>query len=403
MDTIWIEECRTPIYERIARSLGVELARLGKRVMIVKPSGFDTSSFSSFISQINDGVYISTNESNAIHQKDPVSNQYFFESLKRKIVFVHQDSVLNRGNYSEVLSKLSAFQRIADRSTHLCIEPTNTEVLRSIGIPAATVAHATEITARPPIETGFDRSASFVGHVIPSWVDNSDFSDASQQFIRSLAEKRTNDASLLLEPCFEIAAQQSSDPLEAAKPSKLDIAAQRLWLRGQVHTHSLAMRGRLIEKAGLEEFSIYGGDPAYLHGVERSLRISQPGISYYPAIYDPKELLTLYARTAVNVNITALQFDAAVINRFLDVVMAGGLCVTDSKQLLPDLTRHHSEVSYRTPQELKERIVHFSSPSRARERTLLIREIQKDIAARQTTSHLANAVLSADRLSSEIH
>jgi hypothetical protein len=68
--------------------------------------------------------------------------------------------------------------------------------------------------------------------------------------------------------------------------------------------------------------------------------------------------------------------------------------------LLPELTRHHSEVSYRTPAELQALVAHWAAPGNAAQRARLIRDLQREIAEHATTARLAQSVLEADRLAS---
>lgn len=397
MSTIWIEQCRTPIYERIAHALGRELAAAGHQVMVVKPTGFDGRSFGAFLGELKDGLYLSTNENNALQMLAPDGARHYFEIYGGRIVFVHQDSVLARGDHVGVLNKLQSFQRVAARSVHLCIEPGNVELLRSLGIAAQLVGHATETMARPPWTAGFLREAAFIGHVVPDTAQAPTLAEPLHSRIRALAEARAADASLALESGLQALSEQALPWFSSPQDRPLQAAAHRLWLRGQLHAHSLSMRGRLLEAAALDDLTIFGGDPAYLHGVTRNLELQRPGIRHEPAAYDAQTLQRLHAGTAVSLNITALQFDHAVINRFHDVVMAGGLCLTDAKSLLPELTRHHAEVAYSTPAELRDRVRHFAAPQRAQERALLVREMQREIAERGTTARLAMDVLLAAR------
>ena len=51
MRTVFIEESRTPIYRRIAQALGAELVRNGLQGLMIKPDGFNASSFHEFVSK----------------------------------------------------------------------------------------------------------------------------------------------------------------------------------------------------------------------------------------------------------------------------------------------------------------------------------------------------------------
>lgn len=393
MSTIWIEECRTPIYQRIAQALAHELARNGHQLMLVKPTGFDLASFEAFVATPRAGVYLTTNESNAIQMLSRDGVRYFFELYPGPVVFVHQDSIIGRGDYATVLKKLEAYQRIKDRACHLCIEAGNVELLRSVGIEAAQlVAHATEISATEPRLDGWTEPASFVGHVLPRMPLDTQLDAALEQRLQALVEQRVQAPALRLAPELQQISSNAIGWFARRDSQQLPLAAHTLWLRGQIHQHSLIARGSLLAAAGLEALTIYGGDPAYLHGVAQSVRLALPGLHHAPPVYELSALRQIYAGSAVSLNITALQFDDALINRFHDVVMAGGLCLTDAKRGLAELTRHHEQVSYRSPAELAERVAYFADPRHARERALLIKSIQQEIAAHATYANLAQAV-----------
>lgn len=140
--------------------------------------------------------------------------------------------------------------------------------------------------------------------------------------------------------------------------------------------------------------TIFGGDPAYLHSVARDLQIDRPGVNYHPAVYEPNEVQRIFRQSKININVSSMQFDYAVVNRFHDVIMSGGLCLTDARSGLADLTSSHEDVSFRTLDELRDRAEYFSRPENAQQRALLIKSIQKDIANNSGYPLLAKTIIS---------
>jgi len=393
MRTIFIEESPTPIYRRIAQALGAELVRNGLQVLLIKPQGFDTSSFHEFVSKQSGAVYISNSVNNAIQHKVPGQERYFFEQFPGKVIFLHQDAILGGADLLTGISKLQAWQRVAPRTAHLCIEPDNVVDLHRLGIPAKVVPHATEILATEPSLTDFEYEASFVGHVVPS-IRMPTFSDQRvQSLVDGAVKGRQADLSFLIEPLVRTCSDAALVGLGTAADQAILKVAAAQWLRSQISSQGMPFRGWLFENCDVGSLTIFGGDPAYLHRIERNLTIDRPGISYRPAAYELKDIRRIYNKSKININLSSMQFDHAVVNRFHDVIMSGGLCLTDARSGLAELTSAHEEVSYTTLQQLHDRAVHFSKPENAPQRARLIKRIQQDIAQNSGYALLVKAIL----------
>lgn len=360
--------------------------------MVVKPAGFNTSSFHQFVTQQTaDVAYLSNSVGNAIQNKIPGKDEYYFERFPGRIVFLHQDAILGGASLLNGLSKLHAWHRVAHRSAHLCIEPDNVTDLLSLGIHAKLVPHATEIPPAEPALDGFEHLTTFVGHVVPSMCSQAGLPPNVQGLVGHAIQARKADQRSKLEPLIRTACEAFDGIGDEADQSLLKISAAQ-WLRTQISLQGMPFRGWVFENANAGPLTIFGGDPAYLHGVERHLRIDHPQIAYAPAVYDPIAVHRIFNRSKVNLNVSSLQFDHAVVNRFHDVVMSGGLCLTDARDGLPDLTPLHEEISYRTMDELRDRIRHFSKPENASQRALLIKAMQRDIARNSGYHLLAQAI-----------
>ncbi len=397
--TVYIELSKTPIYRRIAQALGAELVRHGLEVMAVKPEGFNSTTFHQFVTQQGGdrAVYVSSASSNAIQSKQQESDTFFFEHFPGKLVFLHQDAILGGLDLLSGISKLQAWRRVAARAAHLCIEADNISDLASVGIGnARLVPHASEIAAAEPAVDGFAYGTSFVGHAVPSM--HYAVTGSSQRYralIDGAVQARRTDFASPLEPRMKAYADQAIDGLGTPFDQAVLRVAQAQWLRNEITGQTLPLRGWVFEHCGIASMDIFGGDPAYLHGIARQLQVDRPGMRYHPAVYEPAEVQAVFNRSRVNLNISSLQFDHAVVNRFHDVILSGGLCLTDARSGLPALTSAHAELSFRTLDELRDRAAYFSRPENARQRALLVKAVQQDVARNSGYPVLARAIVEA--------
>lgn len=389
---VYVEESGTPIYNRIAHALGRALVTLGNEVLLVKPAGFTTATYEEFLKK-QDGasVYVTTNEPNIVNSLVPDSDTYFFERFPGRVIFVRQDAMLGGTTLLGAISKLRAWKRVAARSAHLCLEPNNVDDLKSLGIAAHAVAHATEVLPVEPAEQGFEFDANFIGHVVPSIYSPAGSTPAAQQVVEMAMKARRECLDTPIEPMLRTRAAMLEGFGSPADNALLRIAAAQ-WLRTEVHHQTMPFRGWLLENAELESLDIIGGDPAYLHRVDRHLALDRPGITMHPAVYDAERLQQIFNRSRVSINLTALQFDHAVINRFHDATMAGGLCLMDRRPGLAELTSAHAEISFNNVAEMAERVRWFADPRHQSERASLIRKLQADVAAGSGYDKLARTI-----------
>jgi hypothetical protein len=392
--TVYIEESGTPIYARIAKAVGRELQRLEFNVLVLQPAAFTHESFIAFLQREPDtSVYLTNAGSNIVQGRLPGQLSHYFEHFPGRVVFLHQDSVLSGSTFEQALARLQGWQRLSSRSAHLCIEPHNVTVLQQAGIRHVKwVPHASEVAPTAPLTDGFDHSSSFVGHVVPSIYRQSSGSASVDALMQNLFQRRQTDMSAQVETELAAFSAQALSCLGASPDNALFLLAHTLWLRGQFMHQSLQFRGWVFEQAQIDSLKIFGGDPAYLHGVDRSLRIERESIAYEAAVYDPEALGRIFRGSRVNINVSSLQFDHAVVNRFHDVVMSGGLCLTDRRVGLADLTRHHAALSFATVQELEEKVRYYSDPKRASERAALICEVQQEVVERSGYPLLAHEI-----------
>jgi hypothetical protein len=379
-NTVYLELSNTFIYRRIARAIGLNLATCGFDVFTIDPKAFNVDSYKQFLASTGDSIYISNSVNNAIQQKVADSEEFFFESFKGRIIFIHQDAILGGSEILDAIAKLKGWSRVAHRSAHLCIDPIDVSQLQSIGTGNAhLVTHATEIMPRDALADGFRYQSNFVGHVVPSAYQPIHSSPKTQALIANAVQRRKSDFAAPLSPLI---AEHTSGIVEgignAADQAILTVACAQ-WLRSRVTDQTLPLRGWVFENFGGSTLDIFGGDPAPLHGVERSLKIENDRITYHPAVFDPQDVSNIYNASQISINVSSLQFDHALVNRFHDVVMSGGLCITDAKPGLAELTTAHADVSFNNLPELQERVSYFSRPENSHIRSTLVRQLQADI------------------------
>lgn len=397
---IYLEESPTPIYSRIVKALGRELARRGHEVLLVKPAGFNAATFPTFLrGQGADAVYVSTAGSNAFQQRGEGCAGHFFEDFPGRIVFVHQDALLGGLAFEAALAKLQAWRRVAARSWHLCIEPDSVAALQACGIAqAGWVPHASEFAPTEPLPVPECRhTASFVGHVLPWGFQPRAANPSLEHLIDGLLLLRSADLTTSLHDRLQPWVDRQFSALGEPQETVLSRQAYIHWLRHQFNLRSMAFRGRTLEEAaaaGIAEagdLTVYGGDPAYLHRVDRQATLGA-AIRHQPPVYEEAAVQAIFRGTACSINITSLQFDHAVVNRFHDVFLAGGLCLTDARPGLAELTREHAEISFRNAAELADRVRHFSHPSRSMQRRRLIEAVQQELLQRSGYPLLAEAI-----------
>ena len=259
---------------------------------------------------------------------------------------------------------------------------------------AKVVPHATEIVATEPRLTDFEYEASFLGHVVPSAYMPTFSDQRVQSLVDGAVDGRKTDLSFRIEPLVRTCSDTALGGLgTAADQATLKVAVAQ-WLRSQISTQGMPFRGWLFENCDIGPLTVFGGDPAYRHRIERNLSIERPGISYRPAAYELQDIKSVFNNSKISINLSSMQFDHAVVNRFHDVTMPGGLCLTDARSGLAELTSAHEDVSYTTLQELRDRAHYFSKQENAAQRALLIERIQIDIAKNSGYDLLVKAILS---------
>lgn len=360
-----IERAPTPIYQRITSSYRSALEDCNQQVSYFNPSEYisfdDALEDLLKLAQSKEIAYLLIFDNSSLLQFFiEQSNCFVFELFQSFLIFIHHDNIWSSlADHRIETGKhlLEGWQRVKHRSIHFCIEYTNFIDLRSMGFEKTySIFHGSEFEkSSPPESYAFD--LSFVGHVLPSLnvVVNS---DSNLPFFHRIAADYWSRLSSLdhkIEPSAMAYAQSQL---------QIDNSFQAIRARSNyqyvVSCLSTCFRGDLIRRINPTfSVNIIGGDPSYLKGLSAHHLIHQENIKYHAPTKDYAVTRNLYASTKINLNITGIQFDHAVVNRVIDASAAGGFVLTDWKADLKKITSVSKEISYRTIEELNEKIEYY--------------------------------------------
>jgi spore maturation protein CgeB len=167
---------------------------------------------------------------------------------------------------------------------------------------------------------------------------------------------------------------------------------QKFFYIAAMNLVSPCFRGELFKRLKNIEMDIFGGDPSYLHGTSSNKIIENEYIKYHPPSADYLETQYIYANSKINLNVTSLQFDDAVVNRVIDVGAVGGFILTDWKPDLQNITSVSNEISYQTIDELNYKINYYLAHEE--ERIKIADKLHQDIINKCTYFHVVKFLLS---------
>ena len=93
------------------------------------------------------------------------------------------------------------------------------------------------------------------------------------------------------------------------------------------------------------------------------MKIQKGNVQYLPATADYQTTQSIYQNSKININLSSLQFDTAINNRIIDIVMAGGFVITDKRSALIELCPSCAEISFDSPEEMQYLIDYFMHPA----------------------------------------
>jgi hypothetical protein len=374
-----IESSSVPIYNRIATAFAKTLMEFGHTVHFIDASGFNETDFVNTINDIEIDYYISTNELNVIQKKSELDESFLFEKIQTKIIFIHHDNLFSAfHNISYIAHKLEALAKVSKRSYHFCLEASNVDLLKAAGIPNATkINHASEFTAAP-IVTQSQWGVTFIGHLMSSLNLYPADSVPGGQHLQVMAWNRFSHSSYAVQPDIENLVQDPYVLASLGPDANKNLLATQQFLMAGLNKFSSPLRGQLISTIKNHRVDIFGGDLSYGRIKDPLLVLQQSNVHYQPATENYQDACGIYQSSRINLNISSLQFDTAVNNRVMDVIMSAGFILTDARDELTELIPTLQEVSFKSPEELSEKISYYSNKDNERRYQELKYEIHSE-------------------------
>ena len=371
-----IETSETPIYQRIINTFKKALLELGHTVALMDTTNLSSiEEYLSIIKREDPDLILSIDSFSIFANYSKHLNKFIFEDVDITIIFIHYDNIFRVLHDSSIIKKkLTSFYRIRKKSWHFCLEYDNFLDLRNLGINNTfSISHISEFTEFLP-STGYKHEVAFLGHVLPSISDTiarNPFSHLLQSHIWQRIAKLDTQLSSYAD---EFAVKQLGEVHRS-----IHFLSIKYFYISLLHGQSQGFRGEIIQRINNANVDIIGGDPAYIHSVDRNLIIQKDNIRYQPPQNDNYLVQQIYQSSQINLNITSLQFDSAVINRVIDVAAVGGFILTDWRSDLKALTGVHQEISYRSIEELNEKIAYYLHPDHYQERLEIAEALHQDV------------------------
>jgi hypothetical protein len=363
-----IEVSRTPIYNRIAISITSTLRKLGHQVYFIDPIEFDNDAFVEIINNIAIDYYISTNDNNFINRFNSITGKFLIEEIQKNIIVIHHDSSFYKpSEIQETQNYLEALIRHTHRISHFFIESSNKVNFEKIGIRHCyEITHASEFTPSNIVANrSLQHGLSFVGHLMSNLNAYPADSLNANHHMFAMAWQRTAHATFPIQPqIWELLNDQSFK--NSYGTDRYHNLATFQFLMHEVTKLSMAYRGELIGKINDFDVAVYGGDLSYGRSDNPLMKIKKENIHYLPATTDYQATQYIYQNTKININLTSLQFDTAINNRIIDIVMAGGFVITDKRPDLIKLCPTCNEVSFDSPEEMEFLIDYYMHPANLR-------------------------------------
>jgi predicted O-linked N-acetylglucosamine transferase (SPINDLY family) len=368
-----LEKSLNLIYDRIVEELATGFRNCGHECIVIDLAVVTTKAELLVLYNQCDWAIV-TNGSGYLSLKWP--HLHLFEEITSKVVFLHHDAPFNTRGLSDIQEKLDAFVRIKDRSVHFTIEKSDAEDFRMLGMIAHTISH---INTLGPVKPGNEhvclRDVAFIGHVVPPiWSPVLFGTEHDTDYYNSYLSRAAKLDHRIKDEYKELVTTDFQNKV----PTTVEIALKMQYIQ-HAHLYSQPHRGAVLEKVCGHGVHIYGGDPSWLHGIEQYRFLSNANITYHKPVFEREQVINLFSTTRINVNITSLQFDTAVINRVMDCAASGGFILTDRKEQLYELTSVADEISCGTIEELNSKIDYFMKPEHQKQREEISRQMRLEL------------------------
>lgn len=376
-----LEASPTPIYRRMTDAYQQTLTRQGYAVTYFKPHQCPdlATAIAAFreLLQAQEVTHLLLFDNSQIPLLVHPDGHFILEEFAGHLVFLHHDNLANslvKLGGAQAARILDLWQRIKHRSSHFCLEYTNCLDLQALGISRCyPIGHGSEF-AYVRESPDYHYEISFVGHVLPS-VELVFPEFEPLPYSHRLAQSFWSRLVRLDHACDRDALTYASQICDPADPLFITHKFAYLHALGLLST---SFRGELLKRLHPEfAIAIIGGDPSYLHGSSTQHQLTGQNISYQSATPDYTETATIYHCSKINLNITSTQFDTAVNNRVVDVAAIGGFILTDWKSDLPRFTQVSEAISYRSIEELNDKIAYYLD--RPSERQEIADQLHQDL------------------------
>lgn len=382
----------TPIYQRIINAFREAFLSLGYTVDLIDIEGLTLEHYISNIKEISPDFLLISNSFCIASKYIKEVNEFVFQMIEAQLIFIHHDNIIGGVLDAESIKRrLDAWIDVKDRSWHFCLEYDNFLDLRSIGITNSfTINHASELQ-KLKYNQDYSYNLSFVGHVLPGI----DKTITGLPFSHLIQADIWNRITNLPHKLSERATKFAMNELNTEEVSLEFLCIKHFYL-SCLHTQSHPFRGEIISRINNVDIDIIGGDPKYLHGAQHGFRtITKPNTKYHnPVNKDSEVIKAIYASSKINLNITPLQFDSAVINRVIDIATAGGFILTDWRSDLPSFTSVYKEISYKSIEELNEKISYYLHPDNKKERIDIAVTLHQEVSQKYTYTNVIQDMIS---------
>ncbi len=388
-----LERSLTPIYQRIINAFGAALSRLGHTASLIDWELQDD--YLKRIAAFEPDFILIANPGSTLSLFTITTNQFVYELVPEhvRLVFIHHDNMFsNLKDSRQILQKIESFLRVKHRSYHFCLESDNCFDLKSIGIDRAyPIEHASEFFRVNEIGHDVKYPISFVGHVVPNLETDLNSLPYSHWARKSFWNRIVDFSYSSLADAIRF-----SKHITRESAGDLQLLGLKYSYLSLLHMYSQHFRGEVVQRLDCPKVQIIGGDPAYLSGSELNRKINKENIEYHPPLNNYSNTREVYKSSLINLNITSLQFNSAVINRVIDVAAVGGFILTDTRTDLFRLTSVAKEISYSSIEELNFKIAYYSHPDHRDERSQICQTLHEEL--KQTCSYDAVVTYILDKI-----
>ena len=348
-----IESSRNAIYQRITHAFVRALRALEHTVYLFEPWEASDADFIALVNGAPVDYYIAANETNRVQHFSSELGAYFFERVRHQLIFIHHDnSVCGTGELNLTRNKLDALKFSSPRIHHFCIERSNVADLLAYGlVNVHEFFHASEFQPEPGV-AGHSYGTTFVGHLMSGLQAFPLDQVPESRHLIGFAWNRFRDQGVSMQAGVQQLIQNHSFRARIDPQGDFPDFVVQQYLLNFLNKMTFCYRGEMLQYLGVP-LQIFGGDLTRGTGDPDRYLIKSELVSYLPATTDYNLTRHIYQGSAVNINITGLQFDTAINNRVIDVLASGGLILTDRREELLKRLPIIEPLTYNSPDELR--------------------------------------------------